>query len=286
MTAHKIADAIYQKLTGQSGLFASRIAYVTKNGSQYKLQIADADGADVQPVLASNQPIISPSWSPDGSQLAYVSYEKKKPIIYVQSLLSGKRTEVAKFKGNNSAPAWSPDGRQLAVVLTYGANSQIYKISAAGGTPQPLTKSSAIDTEPTWSPDGKSIYFTSDRGGSPQIYRMSSSGGDAQRVTFEGNYNVSPRISPDGKLLAFIKQMSGGFKLSVQELASGQVRVLSDNREDESPAFSPNSRMLLYATSVNGKGVLAASAIDGKIKQRLNEASGDVREVAWGPLIK
>lgn len=286
-TAHKIADIIYQKMTGQSGLFASRIAYITKTGKRYALQVADADGYNPQTVVSSNEPIISPAWSPDGNKLAYVSFEKKKPIIYVQSLSSGSREVLANYKGNNSAPAWSPDGSKLAIVLTYGANSQIYTISSSGGNLQQITKSSAIDTEPAFSPDGSQIYFSSDRGGKPQIYKVPASGGNPSRVTFEGGYNVSPRFSPDGKSLAYIRNDGGKFKVALQDLASGQVQMLSDGSQDESPSFAPNGRVILYATKVGGRGALAAVSSDGKVRQRLKDRSGgDVREPAWGPLAK
>ena len=284
-TAHKIADIIYQKLTGQSGIFASRIAYITKSGKRYALQVADADGYSPQTVVSSNEPLISPSWSPDGTKLAYVSFEKKKPIIYVQSLTSGSREVLANYKGNNSAPAWSPDGSKLAIVLTYGANSQIYTISSSGGNLKQITKSTAIDTEPAFSPDGSQIYFSSDRGGRPQIYKVPAGGGNPSRVTFEGNYNVSPRFSPDGKSLAYIRNDGGKFKVAMQDLASGQVQLLSEGSQDESPSFAPNGRVILYATKVRGRGALAAVSSDGKVRQRLNDATGgDVREPAWGPL--
>jgi TolB protein len=283
-TAHKIADIIYQKLTGQAGAFASRIAYVTKTGKRYALQVADADGYNPQTVVGSNEPLISPAWSPDGSKLAYVSFEKKKPIIYVQSLTSGSRQVLANYKGNNSAPAWSPDGSKLAIVLTYGSNSQIYTIDAGGGGLKQITKSNAIDTEPAFSPDGSHIYFSSDRGGKPQIYKVSSSGGDASRVTFEGGYNVSPRFSPDGKNLAYIRNDGGRFRVALQDLGSGQVQLLSEGNQDESPSFAPNGRTILYATKVRGRGQLAAVSSDGKVRQRLNDATGDVREPAWSPI--
>ncbi len=284
-TAHKIADIIYQKLTGQAGIFASRIAYITKAGKHYALQVADADGYNPQTVVSSNEPLISPSWSPDGSKLAYVSFEKKKPIIFVQSLTSGSRAILANYKGNNSAPAWSPDGSKLAIVLTYGANSQVYTIDANGSGLKQITKSNAIDTEPAFSPDGNWIYFSSDRGGKPQIYKVPADGGSPSRVTFEGNYNVSPRFSPDGKALAYIRNDGGKFRVALQDLASGQVQLLSEGSQDESPSFAPNGRVILYATKVRGRGTLAAVSSDGKVRQRLNESSGgDVREPAWGPL--
>ncbi len=285
-TAHKIADAIYEKLTGQRGDFSSRIAYINKIGKRYTLQVSDADGYNAQNVVSSNEPIISPAWSPDGTRMAYVSFEKKKPIVYVQSLTTGDRKILANYKGNNSAPAWSPDGSKLAIVLTYGANSQIYTISADGGDLKQVTKSNAIDTEPAFSPDGKFIYFTSDRGGRPQIYKVSASGGDATRVTFEGAYNVSPRFSPDGRYLAYIRNDGGKFRVALQDLSNGQVQLLSEGAQDESPSFSPNGRVILYATKVRGKGSLAAVSSDGRVRQRLSESGGDVREPAWAPMAK
>lgn len=285
ITAHKIADAIYQKLTGESGIFASRIAYINKSGGRYTLQVADADGENARTMVSSKEPIISPAWSPEGNRIAYVSFEKKKPIVYVQTL-SGQRHVVASFKGNNSAPAWSPDGNQLAVVLTHAANSQIYTINADGSGLKQVTKSSSIDTEPTWSNDGQWIYFSSDRGGRPQIYKVSSGGGSPQRVSFEGAYNVSPRFSPDGKSLAMIRNDGGRFRVALQDLASGQVQLLSEGNQDESPSFAPNGRVILYATRSGNRGALAAVSADGRVKQRLKDSGGDIREPAWGPLIK
>ncbi|MCC7082464.1 MAG: Tol-Pal system protein TolB [Burkholderiales bacterium] len=285
-TAHRIADVIYEKLIGVPGAFATRITYVVKRGSRYELQIADADGFNEQTILASNEPIISPAWSPDASRIAYVSFEQKKPVVYVQTLATSQRRALANFRGSNSSPAWSPDGRQLAVVLTRDGNSQIYSIGADGGAPRRLTSSSAIDTEPNFSPDGRWILFTSDRGGSPQIYRMPASGGAAERMTFNGTYNVSPRYSPDGKSFAFVQREGGRFSIMLQEIGSGQVIPLTNGGIDESPSFAPNGRMLLYASIQGGRGILAAVSNDGRIKQRVTASSGDVREPAWGPMQK
>jgi TolB protein len=285
-TAHRIADIIYEKLTGERGIFSTRIAYVVKSAGRFELQIADADGNGAQTALASREPIISPSWSPDGGKLAYVSFEAKKPVVYVHDLATGRRHVAANFKGSNSAPAWSPDGKKLAVVLTKDGSSQLYVINVDGSGITRLASSSGIDTEPQFSPDGEFIYFTSDRGGSPQIYRLSVGGGTAQRVTFDGNYNVTPRLAPDGKLLAFVTRDSGRFRVAVMDLATRQTQVLTDTAKDESPSFAPNGRMILFATEVGGRGVLAAVSTDGRVKQRLSVQAADVREPAWAPFAK
>ena len=285
-TAHRIADTIYEKLTGERGIFSTRIAYVVKSPGRYELQIADADGNGAQSALASREPIISPAWSPDGGKLAYVSFEAKKPIIYVHDLATGRRHVAANFKGSNSAPSWSPDGKKLAVVLTKDGTSQLYLVNADGSGVTRLASSRGIDTEPQFSPDGEFIYFTSDRGGSPQVYRQPVAGGTAQRVTFDGSYNVTPRLSPDGKNLAFVTRDSGRFRVAVMDLATRQVQVLTDTAKDESPSFAPNGRMIIFATEVGGRGVLAAVSTDGRVKQRLSVQAADVREPAWGPFNK
>ena len=283
LAAHRIADYIYEKLTGDKGVFSTRIAYVIKSGANYELQVSDADGMNAATALRSREPIISPAWSPDGQRLAYVSFEQKKPIVYVHTLATGQRRVVANFKGSNSAPAWSPDGSQLAVVLTKDGLSQLYALNADGSGVRRLASSSGIDTEPSWAADGN-IYFTSDRGGSAQIYRVPAGGGSAQRVTFDGSYNVTPRPSPDGRQLAFITRNNGRFQVAVLDLASKQTTILTDSARDESPSFAPNGRMILYATETGGRGVLSAVSSDGRIKQRLTVQAADVREPAWGPL--
>lgn len=284
LAAHRIADYIYEKLTGDKGIFSTRIAYVTKAGPRYNLWVADADGENSQSALASNEPIISPAWSPSGGQLAYVSFESRKPVVYVHDVASGRRRLIANFRGSNSAPAWAPDGRTLACTLSRDGGSQLYTIDANGGEPRRLTQSSGIDTEPVYSPDGRFIYFVSDRGGAPQIYRMSPSGGNPERVTFSGSYNISPAISPDGRSLAFVSRVGGQFKLHLMELGgSGTATAITDTVADESPSFAPNGRMLLYATRQGGQEALMTTTLDGKIKARLGGQGGDIREPDWGP---
>jgi TolB protein len=286
LAAHRIADFIYEKLTGEKGIFSTRIAYVTKAGARYNLWVADADGENPQSALASPEPIISPAWSANGAQLAYVSFESRKPVVYVHSVAGGQRRLVANFRGSNSAPAWSPDGGTLAVTLSREGGSQLYTIPAAGGEPRRLTQSAGIDTEPVYSPDGRSIYFVSDRGGAPQIYRMSASGGNPERVTFTGSYNISPALSPDGRWLAYISRISGAFKLQVMELGGGTVNSITDTTADESPSFAPNGRLIVYATRQGGREALMTTTLDGKIKARLAGQGGDIREPDWGPFQK
>ena len=283
LAAHRIADAVQERLTGERGVNATRIAYVTRAANRYTLRITDADGEGGQVALASPQPIISPAWSPDGRKLAYVSFEAGKAVVMVQDVTTGDRRAVASFKGSNSAPAWSPDGRRLAVTLSRDGVAQLYLLDLDGDSLRRLTTSNAIDTEAVFAPDGQSVFFVSDRGGGPQIYKVPSGGGTAERVTFAGAYNISPAISPDGRTLAFVARGSG-FRVMVQPLdGSAPALAVTDTNDDEHPSFAPNGRLLIYATRSQGRDVLMTTTLDGKIRSRLLSSGIDVREPAWGP---
>ena len=284
-TAHRISDIVYEQLTGEKGVFSTRLAYVSKSPGRFQLIIADSDGFNAVPAVNSNEPIISPAWSPDGDRIAYVSFEGRKPSVYVQNVSSGARTLLVRAPGNQSAPAWSPDGSRIVYASSQAGGTQLFIASADGSNSRRLTNSGAIDTAPNWAPDGR-IYFMSDRGGSPQIYRTSADGGNAERVTFEGNENANPRVAADGKSMVFVKREGARYMLAVQDFASRQVQVLTQGPVDESPSFAPNGKLVVYASVYNGRGILAAVSADGRVKQRLGAANADVREPAWGPLPK
>jgi TolB protein len=288
-TAHRAADMIYEKLTGIKGVFATRVAYVTAAGQggnrQYRLIVSDHDGENEYTILESSDPLMSPAWSPDSRQLAYVSFEDSRSSIWVQTLRTGNRIRVSSEPGVNGAPAFSPDGRQL--VLTLGGadgNLDIYVMDLATRQKRRLTTHRAIDTEGTWSPDGRYIYFNSDRAGGPQVYRVPVSGGTPERVTFEGSYNARPRLSPDGKKLAVVHNDRGNFRIAVYDLERDkQMVVVSTGRQDESPSFAPNSDTLIYATRQARNGELETVTADGLIRQRIQSGGGDVREPVWSP---
>ncbi len=286
LAAHRIADFIYEKLTGERGVFSTRLAYVTRSASRFNLWVADADGENAQSALASPEPIISPAWSASGAQLAYVSFESRKPVVYVHEVATGRRRLLANFRGSNSAPAWAPDGRSLAVTLSREGGSQLYIIGAEGGEPRRLIESRSIDTEPVFSPDGRTVYFVSDRGGAPQVYRVGAGGGSPERVTFTGSYNISPAISPDGKTLAYVTRAGNAFKLQVMDLATGTATSITDTTADESPSFAPNGKLIVYATRQGGQEALMTTTLDGRIKARLAGQGGDIREPDWGPFAR
>jgi len=287
--AHRVSDAIYQKILGVRGAFATRIAYVAVDGEppaqRYQLIVADADGANQHMILESRFPLMSPAWSPDGQWLAYVSFETKHSAVYVQLVRSGERRQVSARAGINGAPAWSPDGHKLA--LTLGAsvgNPDIYVLDLTTQDLTRITDDPAIDTEPEWTPDGKSLFFTSDRAGSPQIYQIgASAGARPKRITFGGNYNARPRVSPDGSQLAMVTLDNGEYRIAIQDLGSGTVRMLSHGHLDESPSFAPNGATLIYSERESGRGSLATVSTDGLTGLRLKASQGEVREPAWGP---
>jgi TolB protein len=286
--AHQIADQIYQKIIGVRGAFDTRIAYVTAVGTgqntQYSLIIADSDGYNPQTVVRSREPLLSPSWSPDGSKIAYVSFEHGNSAIYVQDVTTGSRRLVSGKRGINGAPNFSPDGRRLAMSLSFEGNPEIYVMDLGSGALTRLTNSLAIDTEPDWMPDGSSLVFTSDRSGKPQLYQVPASGGTPLRLTFQGQYNAAASVSYDGSKIAMVQGNGNVYRIVIMDKSLGdQVKFVSPGSLDESPSFAPNASMLLYASTEGSHGVLYAVSADGRVRQRLVLSDGDVREPAWGP---
>jgi TolB protein len=288
--AHRVADAIYEKLTGVPGAFSTRIAYVSVtqagDGLLYELVVADADGFDPQSIVSSPEPLLSPNWSPNGERIAYVSFEKGNSAIYIQEVATGSRELVSSSRGINGAPAFSPNGRYLALTLSHTGNPEIYVRDLTKGRMRQLTQHWAIDTEAAWSPDGKTVYFTSDRGGRPQIYRVPMDGGSAERVTLVGEYNARVSVAGNGRTIAVAHGQGNEYRIAVWDLENERMRVLTPGVLDESPSFAPNSSMILYATREGDRGVLSAVSADGNVRQRLVLTEGDVREPAWSPVIR